>query len=194
MVSRPVLPLLTARLEIRDFVRDDRPALHAYASDPRVTRYLWWGPFDEADTLRFLERTARDAQASPRESFELGVVDRERGLLIGGCELLSRRQSYREYEIGYCLRPDCWGRGIATETVRALLELAFGSLGAHRIYALVDPENLASGRLLARIGFRLEGHLRKDSFIRGEWRDSLVYALLAEEWSPSLAGPGVKTA
>jgi len=104
-----VLPIVTARLEIRDFVPEDRPALHEYASDPRVTQYLWWGPFTETDTLQFLERTGRDAKACPRA-------------------------------------------------------------------------NTASRQLLARIGFRLEGHLRKDALIRGEWRDSLVYALLADEW------------
>jgi ribosomal-protein-alanine N-acetyltransferase len=71
---------------------------------------------------------------------------------------------------------------MATETVRALLDSGFRSIGAHRVYALVDPENTASRQLLTRIGFRLEGHLRKDALIRGEWRDSLVYALLADEW------------
>jgi ribosomal-protein-alanine N-acetyltransferase len=178
-----VLPIVTARLEIRDFVPEDRPALHEYASDPRVTQYLWWGPFSETDTLQFLERTGRDGKARPRENFELAVVDRARGRVIGGCEFLSRRSIYQEYEIGYFFRPDAWGRGIATETVRALLEFGFRSIRAHRVYALVDPENTASRQLLARIGFRLEGHLRKDALIRGEWRDSLVFALIADEWS-----------
>jgi ribosomal-protein-alanine N-acetyltransferase len=71
---------------------------------------------------------------------------------------------------------------MATETVRALLDSGFRSIGADRVYVLVDPENTASRQLLTRIGFRLEGHLRKDALIRGEWRDSLVYALLADEW------------
>ena len=177
-----MLPIVTARLEIRDFVPEDRPALHEYASDPRVTQYLWWGPFSETDTLQFLERTGRDAKARPRANFELAVVDRARGSVIGGCEFLSRRSIYQEYEIGYFFRPDAWGRGIATETVRALLDFGFRSIRAHRVYALVDPENTASRQLLARIGFRLEGHLWKDALIRGEWRDSLVYALLADEW------------
>ncbi len=176
------LPIVTARLEIRDFIPEDRSALHEYASDPRVTQYLWWGPFSEIETLQFLERTGRDAKMPPRANFELAVVDREHGRVIGGCEFLSRRAIYQEYEIGYFFRPEAWGRGIATETVRALLGFGFRSIGAHRIYALVDPENTASQRLLARIGFRLEGHLRKDAFIRGEWRDSLVYAILADEW------------
>jgi [ribosomal protein S5]-alanine N-acetyltransferase len=181
-VEKTVLPIVTPRLVIRDFLSEDRRALHDYASDPLVTRYLWWGPFGETETLQFLQRVGRQAKADPRENFELAVVDRERDLVIGGCELLSRRSIYREYEIGYCFRPDSWGRGIATETVRALLDFGFHAVKAHRIYADVDPENAASRHLLARIGFRLEGHFRRDAFIRGEWRDSLVYALVADEW------------
>ena len=177
-----MLSIVTPRLEIRDFLPEDRSAVHEYASDPLVTRYLWWGPFRETDTLQFLERAVREAQVCPRENFELAVVDRERSLVIGGCELLARRSIYREYEIGYFFRPDSWGRGIATETVRALLDFGFHSVSAHRIYALVDPENTPSQRLLARIGFRLEGHFQRDALIRGEWRDSLAYALLADEW------------
>lgn len=178
-----MLRIVTPRLEIRDFVPDDLSAVHAYASDPLVTRYLWWGPFNESETHQLIERTRRDAMARPRESFELAVVDRELDGVIGGCELLPRRPIYREYEIGYCFRPSSWGRGFASETVRALLDLGFRTVGAHRIYILVDRENGASQRLLGRIGFRLEGHLRSDAFIRGEWRDSLVYALLEHEWS-----------
>jgi ribosomal-protein-alanine N-acetyltransferase len=55
--------------------------------------------------------------------------------------------------------------------------------GLHRVFALVDPDNGASVRLLERLGFRREGQMRKDSLIRGTWRDSLIYAMLAEEWT-----------
>jgi RimJ/RimL family protein N-acetyltransferase len=175
--------LLTSRLELRDFCDDDLAEVHAYASDHEVVRYLWWGPFDRAAARSFLGRTAREAQAVPRLNYELAVVDRERNAVIGGCELLARRSTYREYEIGYCLGRAHWGVGLGDEVVRGLLSLAFGAVNAHRVYGLVDPENDASRRLLERIGFRLEGRLVRDSLIRGEWRDSLIYALLAEEWT-----------
>ncbi|HKH44366.1 MAG TPA: GNAT family protein [Thermoanaerobaculia bacterium] len=74
-------------------------------------------------------------------------------------------------------------RDWASEVVGALLAFGFGEMGAHRIYGQVDPENEGSSRVLTRAGFRLEGHLRKDVLKGGEWRDSLVYALLDEEWA-----------
>jgi RimJ/RimL family protein N-acetyltransferase len=65
--------------------------------------------------------------------------------------------------------------------LRALLDLGFGELGAHRVYAKVYPGTVASQRLLEKIGFRREGHQVKDTFVRGAWEDSLLYAMLEEE-------------
>lgn len=176
-------PILTPHLELRDFTLEDFSAVHRYGSDPTVTKYLSWGPNTGDQTREFLEMAVQHAAEWPRANFELAVVDRERGDLIGGCGLLARRAQYREYELGYCFRPDAWGRGVGTETVRALVAFGFQTIGAHRILAYVDPANTASSRLLKRVGFRLEGQHRRDTFVRGEWFDSLSYAMLAEEWS-----------
>lgn len=176
-----MLPLITDRLELRDFQRDDFPAVHAYASDPLVTRFTAFGPNSEEETRAFLDLTIAGATAQPRRDYTLAVVHRPGNLLIGGCGLMSRR--YQEYEIGYVLHRDWWGRGIGAELARALVAFGFGKLGAHRIYAGINPENPASCRLLERLGFRLEGHQRQDLFARGEWHDSLVFAMLAEEFA-----------
>jgi RimJ/RimL family protein N-acetyltransferase len=179
------LPLLTPRLELRDFRLDDFAAVHAYASDPLVTRYTSFGPNTEEQTRAFLDMMLKDASAKPRQNYNLAVVDRESGTLFCGCGLLGRGE--RVHEIGYVLNRGWWGRGFATEIVGALLAFGFGELSAHRIYARVAPENEASSRVLTRHGFRLEGHLRKECFVRGEWQDSLLYALLEEESSASVA-------
>jgi ribosomal-protein-alanine N-acetyltransferase len=173
------LPLLTPRLELRDFRPDDFAAAHAYASDPVVTRFTAFGPNTEEETRAFLDRAAQEIAVQPRENHSLAIVDRESGTLFGGCGLIGRGE--RVHEIGYVLNRGWWGRGLATEVVGALLAFGFGDLAAHRIYARVDPQNTASTRVLAHHGFRLEGHLRKESLIRGQWVDSLLYALLEEE-------------
>jgi [ribosomal protein S5]-alanine N-acetyltransferase len=184
------LPIRTSRLELRDLVVEDFESIHRYASDPQVTRYLAWGPNTEAETRSFLLRAQAHAVLRPRRDFELGVIDRVSGELIGGCGLHSRREPSREYETGYCLRRDWWGKGVGSETVRALVDFGFRKIGAHRIYAQVSPGNDASARILERLGFRLEGHLRRDEFVRQEWHDTLLYAVLEEEWRshpPTLA-------
>jgi ribosomal-protein-alanine N-acetyltransferase len=159
------LPLLTPRIELRNFRPDDFAGVHAYASDPMVTLFTSFGPNTEDETRAFLDAACKEASVKPRQNHSLAAVDRESGV----------------YEIGYVLNRDWWGQGFATEIVGALLAFGFGELSAHRIYARVAPENGASSRVLTRHGFRLEGHLRKECLVRGEWQDSLLYALLAEE-------------
>jgi RimJ/RimL family protein N-acetyltransferase len=176
-----MLPIQTDRLELRDFRPDDFDAVHAYASDPQVTRFVPWGPNTEEDTRIFMARVAAEAAASPRITYSLAIVHRADGALVGSCGLYGRRVDLREYEVGYVLHRDWWGRGIAPEAVAALLPFGFGELKAHRIYAQIDPGNHGSIRVVACNGFRLEGHHRKDCLVRGVWRDTLIYARLDEE-------------
>jgi ribosomal-protein-alanine N-acetyltransferase len=172
------LPLKTRRLEIREVESGDLPAVHACTSDPLVARWFPWGPNTENETRDFLERVVRAATRHPRESYVLAVVFPEHGL-IGVCFLDRRRQL--EFELGYYLRRDHWNQGLATEAVEAVGSFAFRELGAHRIFARVEPANPASARILERVDFRLENHVARDRFIKGEWRDSQVYVRHAEE-------------
>jgi RimJ/RimL family protein N-acetyltransferase len=178
-----MLPIRTPRLEIRDFVASDFEAVHRYASDPVVTRYLAWGPNTDEETREFLERAAANAVERPRQRFELAVVDVTERDVVGGCGLFPRDEDPLAIEIGYCLRRDVWRRGVGSETVRTILPLAFEGLHARRVHARVDPENGASGRLLERVGFSFVTRFQRDTFIRGEWRDSLLYTLHADAWT-----------
>jgi RimJ/RimL family protein N-acetyltransferase len=179
-----ISPLIrTERLDLRDFRPEDFEAVHAYGSDPLVTRYTSWGPNTEEDTQNFLGFMAAEAAEQPRRNYTLAIVDRASGTLIGGCGVMSQRSIYREYETGYVLNRDWWGRGMVTEAMRGLLTFAFRDLGAHRIFARVFPENEASRRVVHRLGFQLEGHFRRDALKHGEWKDSLIFAILEDEWT-----------
>jgi ribosomal-protein-alanine N-acetyltransferase len=175
------------RVRLREFVEEDFETTHVYGSDPEVVRYQAWGPNTPDDTREFIRR-ARDAAAeTPRTTFELAVVEDGAGggRHVGGCGLMGRRVHYREYEVGYCFARDAWGRGLASEALALLLGMAFdagGDVRANRIYACIDPLNRASRRVVEKAGFRLEGHQRRDTLLRGEWRDSLIYALLCDEF------------
>jgi len=178
----PVLPLRTERLVLRDYVDEDFEAVHAYGTDPEVVRFMAWGPNDEAATRDFLTRTIAATHAIPRTSWELAVTLAETGELVGGCGLMPRRLPYREWELGYVLRRDLWGNGLVPEAARAVAEFGVRQLGAHRLFALIDPANRGSIRVAEGLGMRLEGTLRYDARIHGEWRDTHVYALLETEW------------
>ena len=176
-------PIETNRLILREFEDADFSDVHRYASDLRVVEHLSWGPNSETDTRNFITKAIHHRQASPRREFEFAVVLRATGRIIGGCSLCARGQPENATcEIGYCFLHEVWGHGYGAEAVEALVNFGVSETGVHRIFATIDLDNPASTRLVERLGFRREGVMRQDAFVRGVWKDSLIYALLDTEW------------
>ena len=172
----------TKRLVLRDFNEDDWEAVHEYASDPEVVRYMEWGPNTEEETRNFIKRAISHQNEKPRRNFTLAIVLKSEGKLIGGCGIVVSDPENRQGYIGYCLNRNFWGRGYATEVAEALVKFGFERLNLHRIFATCDPKNLASARVLEKVGMKLEGHLREHKLAKGKWKDSLLYAILDYEW------------
>jgi len=105
----------------------------------------------------------------------------EEDKLIGGASIHISNPGNREGWIGYCLNKQFWGQGIGTEAARALLTFGFSKLGLHRIFATVDPANIASSNILQKIGMLHEGHFRDHKFVRGKWRDTDFYAVIESD-------------
>jgi RimJ/RimL family protein N-acetyltransferase len=187
-MSMPLLPLQTERLILRDFEEDDWAAVHVYATDPEVVRFMPWGPNEEATTKSYIASVLAGRRASPRRSFELAVTRRADGRLIGGCGFHASDLHNREGWIGYVFRRDSWGQGYATEAARALLALGFDQFQLHRIFATCDPRNHGSAHVLEKIGMQREGHLRENKWLKGSWRDSFLYAILEPEFRSQKSG------
>ena len=85
-------------------------------------------------------------------------------------------------EIGYCVLPDERRKGYCTEAVQIMVDYLFLTRDIVRVQAHTHSGNKTSQRVLEKSGFKREGIIRKDSFIRGEWRDSCLYSILREEW------------
>jgi RimJ/RimL family protein N-acetyltransferase len=173
--------LVGSRIVIREWTDGDAPAILAYAADPLVVRFMPWGPSEPADVAEFLLRAEAASTEVPRAAYEMAVTLAESSEVMGGAGIRVLHAADRQGEIGYVLRRDVWGNGYATELGRLLLEFGFTELGLHRISAKCDTENTASERVLQKLGMRLEGRLRHHGFRRGEWRDSLLYAICADE-------------
>jgi RimJ/RimL family protein N-acetyltransferase len=90
---------------------------------------------------------------------------------------------HRQGEIGFLFHPDHQGRGYATEAARAMLRLAFEHYELHRVFGRLEPRNLASGRVLEKLGMRHEALLVENEWIKGEWQSEAIYALLDREWA-----------
>jgi len=174
----------TERLVLREFRRDDRKEVHEYAVDPEVYHYMPWGPNTEDETSAFIERAIASRHRDPRLHFELAVTLRETGRLIGGAGIRAADECFRTADMGYCLRRDAWGQGLATATASGLIEFGFKQLGVHRIWATCDTGNVRSAHVLEKAGMKLEGTMRDDTWLRGHWRSSRLYSILDDEWRP----------
>ncbi len=184
----------TERLILREFRRDDRERVHEYAVDPEVYHFMPWGPNSEDETSAFVERAIASRHRDPRLHFELAITLRETGRLIGGSGIRAADESFRAADMGYCLRRDAWGKGLATEAAAGLIGFGFEQLRVHRIWATCDTRNVRSARVLEKAGMELEGTMRDDTWLRGQWRSSRLYSVLEGEWSrgktPAQAGSG----
>jgi RimJ/RimL family protein N-acetyltransferase len=93
-------------------------------------------------------------------------------------------QEHSQGEVGFIVHPDHQGHGYATEATRELLRIAFEDLKLHRVTGHLEPRNLASARVLEKLGMRREAHLVENEFVKGEWQSELVYAILDRDWRP----------
>jgi 2'-5' RNA ligase len=101
--------------------------------------------------------------------------------VVGGAGIFIKPGHSFEAEMGYCLKQDVWGLGYGSETAQLLTQFGFRDLKLHRIVATCDPQNTASARVLEKAGLLREGLMREHMRIRSGWRDSLLYAILAND-------------
>lgn len=172
--------LLTERLVLRPLTPQDAEAVYAYTSDGEVMRYM---NFERRrtmeDTRAFLSSVA-EGYARGRQV--RGIVLRESERLVGTCGLRISREHERG-ELGYWLRRDHWGRGLATEAACAVIRHAFEHERLGRVQARCAVENAASARVMEKAGMAYEGTLRRYECLGDELRDVSFYAILRDEWA-----------
>jgi RimJ/RimL family protein N-acetyltransferase len=176
--------LPTERLLVRRFRAADAPMLAAYRSDEDVARYQSWAaPF----TLERAEDFAQHMAAADPDRpgwFQWAVELTAEKQLIGDVGV-GLHENLLQADLGFTLARDRHGQGYATEAVRAVLDRLFTVQGVRRVSAECDARNVASARLLDRLGFTREGFLRSNTFIKGEWTDDLLFGLLSSDWPAS---------
>jgi len=178
----PWFPLTTERLLLREFREGDFDDVHAYASLPEVCRFMEWGPNTPELSVAFMDRKWAEQAQWPREAVNLAIEHLADGRVIGSIRLTVSDPANQTGEFGYTLHSGYWRRGYATEASRAVIEAGFRTLGLRRLWADCDPENVGSWGVMEKLGMRREAHHRGNKLIKGEWRDSYVYAILADEW------------
>ncbi|MZD10127.1 GNAT family N-acetyltransferase [Streptomyces sp. SID5785] len=185
------LPLGTERLRLRLFTPDDLDDLYAYQRLPEVARHLFRPPLTRDQCAQSLDRrAAAPAWTEDGEALVLAVCPKDEDRVVGETVLKLESARARQVEIGWIFHPAHGGRGYATEAARATAGLAFGALGAHRLFARLDVLNTASARVCERLGLRREAHLVENDLDGERWASEYVYATLAREWAAREGGSG----
>lgn len=177
-------PVRTDRLVLRPATPEDADTLYAIRTAPGVSEWITTEWADRHDFQTGFVDTDRYAKI---------VVIEHEGIVIGELMVsiedawaqreVADQAAGRQAELGWVLSPDWGGRGLATEAVVAAIDLCFRQLGLRRVVAHCFADNVASWRLMERIGMRRETASVGESLHRTRgWLDGYSYAVLAEEW------------
>lgn len=181
MSDRDALPevIETARLRLRPWELGDVDDVLAYARDPEWSRFLRAlpRPYTRTHAEEFLARQILQDRVE-RPAWAI-VLDRR---AVGGINLRFVFE-HRRGEMGYSIGREHWSRGYVTEAARAVIDAAFRTHpDLNKVEARADVDNVASHRVMEKLGMTKEGVLRKNRFERGETVDEAWFGILREEW------------
>jgi len=170
--------LHTQRLCLRPYQGSDAPSAFAHwAGDMRVTDALDWTAHSDVNVTRRLIDMWVESYQSPTVYHWCIEYN---GSAVGDIMVCKWNQDDSWCELGYCLSPALWGRGLMTEALGCVCDYLLYQVGFHRIQLKHEAENTASGRVMQKCGFRYEGTLRHAKRSRnGEWKDICCYSLLS---------------
>ncbi len=176
-------PIETERLVLRPYRADDYDFLVSLMTRDDVTRYLLYDtktPEQVRDSLAL--RMTLPPLVVDGQAITLAAEIRDTGQVAGDVTLFQVSTQHRLGEVGFVFHPDFHGNGYAREAAYGILGAAFDKLGMHRMIGRCDGRNTASAALLERLGMRKEAHFVRNEYLKGEWTDELVYAMLEDEW------------
>ena len=162
-------------VNLRIMEKEDLPLFAEWFNKPEV--------FGEYNPLHQISRTEAEKMLENPLELKPFLIEKKDGSKIGFvAHFYVLHPASKQLEIGYTLVPSERGKGYCTEALEIMVDYLFLSKEIIRIQAQTDPRNLASQKVLEKAGFKKEGTLRKSLFMRGEWRDALLYSILREEW------------
>lgn len=176
------LPVLcTERLKLRIMTPADAADMFAYASDPAVTRHTSWPAHRSIDESR--AQLARVVARYERgEVAGWGLEHRAAGRFIGTAGYLRWDVEDRCAEVGYALSRACWGQGLMTEALRAIVAFGFERMQLNRIEARCNADNIGSYRVMEKAGMTFEGTIRERYLVDGAFIDLRLYSILRREY------------
>jgi ribosomal-protein-alanine N-acetyltransferase len=172
----PAPDISTARLRLRALRTEDSHAVHAYAFDPEVARFLPWRPNSSERVATGLVQ-----MLTGPEFLNWAITSPPGDEALGMVFLHSFSRLHRKAEIAFNLARAHWGRGLATEAAFGVLRYAFLELGLNRVEALCMPQNMASKRVLGRLGMECEGRMRKVHHRYDGFQDMDLFSVISTD-------------
>jgi ribosomal-protein-alanine N-acetyltransferase len=193
MATQRINQLLTSpRLTLRPLAESDFDEVHAYSSNLEVVKFMQWGPNTEEQTRNFMKLCMAHQNEEPRHTYDFAVLLKDSDDFLGSITLRVMKDNAKFGEIGYVYNPRAWGQGYASEAAEAIIRFGFDELDMQKVSATCDPLNFGSARVLQKCGMQLEGYLRKHLFIKGVWRDTLLFGCARGELEKNLQEVSLK--
>jgi len=173
--------LYSQRLCLRKPLLADAYDLFEMRSDPEVMRYVPRPLATKVEDVKALINMVND-YAEKGERINWAIEWKETGKVIGMIGYVDTLPDHNRAEVGYSLTRSWHRKGITREALRAVLAFGFEQMALHTVAAVIDAENVASGRLLEQAGFRQEAHFREDFLFGGSYRNSIHFGMLRSEF------------
>jgi len=183
MNHKGTVMLNTDRLVLRRFEIDDAEAMFRnWASDDEVTKYLTWLPHSDVSVSKTVISSWVELYQKP-EHYSWTIVLKELDEPIGSIAAVKQCDDIEMVHIGYCIGRKWWHKGYTSEALNELIRFFFEEVGVNRIESRHDPRNSNSGKVMLKCGLKYEGTMRQNDINNQGIRDSVRYALLAEDYS-----------
>jgi ribosomal-protein-alanine N-acetyltransferase len=173
----PFPNLETERLYLRRVVYEDVDEIFALRSDTEVMKYIP-RPLVNNTEEALAHIAMIDEKIDSSEGINWAITLKGNPKLIGIIGHYKIKPENFRSEIGYMLLPEYHGRGIITEAIKETLNYGFKKMKLHSVEAIIDPENLASERVLQKCGFVKEAHLKENEYYDGRFIDTIIYSIL----------------
>lgn len=171
----------TPRLRMRRITLEDAVDYFSFASDPSVTRHTIWNTHQSLnDTRTYIESLIQKYEAN--EAYYWGIINKETNKLIGRTGYIHWDLIHEKTEVGFAISSPYWNQGMITEATSRIIEYGFTQIGFNRIEGRCNVDNQGSGRVMEKLGMKLEGVLRGQLKIKGEFIDQRMYAILKHDY------------
>jgi [ribosomal protein S5]-alanine N-acetyltransferase len=173
-------PILeSGRLLLRQLSINDADEVFSLRSNPHTMKYIP-RPLakTKSDAIEHIELIQSKIKDNTAINWAISLKGEQK--MIGIIGLYRIYPENHRAEIGYMSLPEKWGKGYTTEAIRSVLDYGFCEMGLNSIEAIIDPNNLPSGRVLVKNGFIKEGHLRQNVFFDEHYLDSVIYSILKQ--------------